>query len=144
MKSWQTITTITSSRDNNYILIRKKLHWPKKIVLIKNSQFYSNVAEILSILPTHGLFIWTKFDYDRTKIVNFLSWIYFWISVIFLNLSLARSKCNLHFEVSWKQGILICHILNSNFSMKLIHVILSKMSLCIAKLNKRDVSKCFL
>ena len=30
------------------------------------------MAEILAILPTHGLHILTKFDVDWTKIVNFL------------------------------------------------------------------------
>ena len=32
--------------------------------LIKNPQFYSYLAEILAKLPTHGLIILTKFDWD--------------------------------------------------------------------------------
>ena len=50
---------------------------------MKNSQFYSNLAEILPILPTHGLIILTKFDRDKIKIVDFLLVVYFWASVIF-------------------------------------------------------------
>ena len=50
----------------------KKITLTKNIRLIENRQFYSNLAEILAILPTHGLIILTKFDEDWTKIVNFL------------------------------------------------------------------------
>ena len=64
-------------------LIQKKLHWPKNVLLIKNPQFYSYLAEILAILPTHGLIILTKFDGDCTKNVDFLSLVHFWASVIF-------------------------------------------------------------
>ena len=39
--------------------------------LINNSQFYSDSAEILAILLSHGLIILTKFDDDWTKIVDF-------------------------------------------------------------------------
>ena len=39
---------------------------------MKNSQFYSDMAEILAILPTFGLIILTKFDEDWTKIVDFI------------------------------------------------------------------------
>ena len=45
---------------------------------MKNSQFYSDLADTLAILPTRGLNILTKFDDDWTKIVDFLSVIYFW------------------------------------------------------------------
>ena len=50
---------------------------------MKNRQFYSNLAEILAMLPTHGLIILTKFDEDWTKIVDFSLVDYFWASVIF-------------------------------------------------------------
>ena len=36
----------------------------KNIPLIKKPQFCSDLAEILAILPTHGLIILTKFDDD--------------------------------------------------------------------------------
>ena len=42
------------------------------MVPTKNPQFYSDLAEILVISPTHGLTILTKFDEDSTKIVDFL------------------------------------------------------------------------
>ena len=35
-----------------------------------SGQFYSNSAEILAILPAHGLIILTKFDEDHTKLVD--------------------------------------------------------------------------
>ena len=50
---------------------------------MKNPQFYSNLAEILVKLPTHGLIILTNFDEDWTQIVNFLWVVYIWASVIF-------------------------------------------------------------
>ena len=53
------------------------------MTLIKNPQFYSDLAEILAILPTHGLIILAKFDEDRTKIANLLLLVYFWASIIF-------------------------------------------------------------
>ena len=59
-------------------------------MLIKNPQFYSDLAEILAILPTHGLITLTKFDDDRTKIVDFLSLVYFWFSEIVLIQSLVE------------------------------------------------------
>ena len=69
-------------------LIHKKLHWPKNILLIKKPQFCSDLAEILAILPTNELIILTKFDWDWTKIVNSLSLVYFWASIIiFLSVS---------------------------------------------------------
>ena len=49
---------------------------------MKNSQFYSDLAEILVIPPTHGLTILTKFDEDSTRIVDFLLEVYFCFSVI--------------------------------------------------------------
>ena len=53
------------------------------MILIKNTQFYSDLAEILAILPNQGLIILTKFDGDWTKIVDFLLLVYFWASIIF-------------------------------------------------------------
>ena len=41
------------------------------------------MAEILAILPTHGIIILTKFNGDWTKIVDFLLVVYFWASMIF-------------------------------------------------------------
>ena len=64
-------------------LIQKKIHWPKNILLIKNTQFWLDFAEILAFLHTHGLTILTKFGEDWTKIVDFLLEAYFWVSVIF-------------------------------------------------------------
>ena len=60
-------------------------------ILIKNPQFYSNLADILTILPTHGLMILTKCDGDWTKIVDFLLVEYFWASIIFFE-SVFRSN----------------------------------------------------
>ena len=61
----------------------KRIILTKNILLIKNPQFCSNLAEILVILPTHELIILTKFDEDQTKIVDFLLALYFWSSIIF-------------------------------------------------------------
>ena len=47
------------------------------MLVIKYSQFYTNLAEILAILPIHGVIILTKFDDDQTKIVDFLLLEYF-------------------------------------------------------------------
>ena len=60
---------------------------------MKNPQFYPNLAEILAKLPIHGLIILTKFDENRTKIVDFLLALYFWASIIFFESvsSLAQS-----------------------------------------------------
>ena len=55
---------------------------------IKNSQYYSDLAEILAVLPSHVLITLTKFDEDWTKIVDFLLALYFWSSIIFFNKSL--------------------------------------------------------
>ena len=49
----------------------KKIILTKNIPLIKNPQFYSDLAEILAILPTHELIILTKFDGDWTKNCGF-------------------------------------------------------------------------
>ena len=55
--------------------------------MIKNSHFYSDLAEISAILPTHGFNILTKFDEDWSKNVNFFSSIllgqcnFLWISL---------------------------------------------------------------
>ena len=53
------------------------------ILLMKCSQFQSNLDEILKILLILGLLILTKFDEDWTKIVNLLLLVYFWASIIF-------------------------------------------------------------
>ena len=65
-------------------LIKKQLYWPKNRLLTKNLQSYSDLADILAILSTHELIILTKFDKDRTKIVDFLLILYFWSRMIFL------------------------------------------------------------
>ena len=59
-------------------LIKKQLYWPKNRLLTKNLQFYSNLADILTILSTHELIILTKFDEDQTLSCGFF------ISTIFL------------------------------------------------------------
>ena len=64
-------------------LIKKQLYWPKNRLLTKNLQFYSNLADILTILSTHELIILTKFDEDRSKIMDFLLALYFCPSIIF-------------------------------------------------------------
>ena len=56
---------------------------PKNILLKKNSQFYSNLAEVLATLHTYGLINLTMFDEDQTKTVDFLLVVYFWSSVTF-------------------------------------------------------------
>ena len=61
-----------------------------------NSQFYSNLAEIFAILPTHGLIILAKFDEDRTKIVNLLLLVHFGASIIFFE-SVSRTESRLNF-----------------------------------------------
>ena len=71
---------VTASRDRSY--------WPKNIPITKSPQFHSDLAEILAVLPTHGLIILTKFDEDQTKIVDFLLVVCFWASIIFMNQSL--------------------------------------------------------
>ena len=48
--------------------------------LIKNPQFYSNLAEILALV--NGLIILTKFDEDWAKIMDILLALYFWSSII--------------------------------------------------------------
>ena len=53
-------------------------------ILIKNQQSCSNLA---NILPTHGPLIWTKFDEDWTKIVDFLSLVYLRADGIIFNQS---------------------------------------------------------
>ena len=57
---------------------KKKLHWPKNILLTKNPQFHSDFAEILAFLSTHGLTILTEFDENRNKILDFLLVVFFW------------------------------------------------------------------
>ena len=50
----------------------KKLDWLKISPIVKKLQFLSDQAEIQAILPTHELFILTKFHKDWQKIVDFL------------------------------------------------------------------------
>ena len=61
----------------------KKIILTKNMLLIKNPLFCSDLAIILAILPTHELIILTKFDGNWTNIVDFLSLVYFWASIIF-------------------------------------------------------------
>ena len=51
--------------------MQKKLDWLKILPVVKNLQFLSDQAEIQAILPTHELFILTKFDADWSKNVDF-------------------------------------------------------------------------
>ena len=71
-----------------YRLIKKKLYWPKNILLTNNLHFYSDLAHILAMLSIHEIIILTKFDEDQTKIVDFLLALCFWSSIIFFNQSL--------------------------------------------------------
>ena len=50
---------------------------------MKYPQSYSDLAEILAVLPIHELIILTKFDGHWTEIVDLLLLLYFWASVIF-------------------------------------------------------------
>ena len=50
---------------------------------MKNSQLHYDLSQILAILPTLGSIILTKFDEEKTKIVDYLLVIYFLVSVIF-------------------------------------------------------------
>ena len=84
-------------------MIKKKLYWPKNILLTKNLQFYSNLADILAILSTHELIILTKFDEDQTKIVDFLLALYFWSSIIFFE--------SVSTYTSWEEICLISNLL---------------------------------
>ena len=59
---------------------------------MKNPQFYSNSTQNLVILPTHELIILTKFDGDWTKIVDSLSLVYFWASIIFFESVFRKRK----------------------------------------------------
>ena len=79
----ETIFYTILRKKSNKRLINKKLHWPKNILLAKNRQFYSDLAEILAFISTHGLIILTEFDGDWNEIVDFLLLVYFWASVIF-------------------------------------------------------------
>ena len=55
---------------------------------MKNPPFYSDLAEVLTLLPIHGLFTLTKFDDDWRKSMDFLLVVYFWSGVISFNQSL--------------------------------------------------------
>ena len=50
----------------------QKKNWLKNWLLVKNSQFLSNQADIQATLPTHELIILTKFHNDWQEIVDFL------------------------------------------------------------------------
>ena len=53
------------------------------MLLMKNLQFLTNQAETLAILPIHEIVIFTKFQINWTKIVDFSLIAYFGASVIF-------------------------------------------------------------
>ena len=63
--------------------MQKKLDWLKISPVVQNLQFLSDQAEIQAILPTHELFILTKFHKDWQKIVDFLLIAKFCASPIF-------------------------------------------------------------
>ena len=50
----------------------KKQTGLKKMPIIKNPQFYSELLKIQAILPTHGLVILAKFHNDWEKIAHVL------------------------------------------------------------------------
>ena len=80
------------------------------------------MAEILAILPTHGLIILTKFDEDRTKIADFLLVAYLKASVIFygpvsiFQLSFFQVIARIFFIVnrSWSGFITLSELRRSN------------------------------
>ena len=53
------------------------------MLFVKDLQFLSNQADILSKLPIHELVILTKYHNDRVKIVDFFQRDSFWASPIF-------------------------------------------------------------
>ena len=61
----------------------KKLDWLKISPVVKNLQFLSDQAEIQAILPTHELFILTKFHQNWQKIVDFVAMVKFCASPVF-------------------------------------------------------------
>ena len=63
--------------------MQKKLDWLNISPIIKNLQFLSDQAEIQAILPTHELFILTKFQKDWQNIVDFLVIVKFCASPVF-------------------------------------------------------------
>ena len=63
--------------------MQKKLDWLKISPVVKNLQFLSDQAEIQAILPTHELFILTKFHKDWQRIVDFLVIVKFCASPVF-------------------------------------------------------------
>ena len=52
--------------------LRKNYTGPNNILLPKDSQFYSDLADILACLFTQWLIIFTEFEEDRNTIVDFL------------------------------------------------------------------------
>ena len=75
---------------------------------IKNPQFYSDLAEILAILSTHGLKILTKSEKDRTKTVDFLLCIsIFWGKFNYFYQSLGCYICHTILRVKREQGALV-------------------------------------
>ena len=70
--------------------MHKKLDWLKISAVVKNLQFLSDQAEIQAILPTHELFILTKFHQNWQKIVDFVAIVKFCASPVFLHQSLVN------------------------------------------------------
>ena len=72
--------------------MHKKQDWPKNWPIVKNLQFWSNLAHILSISPVHEVVLLTKFqDYwvkfaDFSLLANFLASLVFYASVSILKL----------------------------------------------------------
>ena len=80
---------------------KKKVDWPKTGLLVKNSLFLSNQAEIPATLLIHEAVIFTKFYKNRRKNVDFLLINEFWASLLFLssNLIIMNSGGVAHFKI---------------------------------------------
>ena len=63
--------------------MQKKLHWPKKSLLVKNLQFLFYPHETWLKKLTLEVVSLTKFHENRTKIVDFLLIVTFLASAIF-------------------------------------------------------------
>ena len=70
------------------------MHWPKKLLLIKDPQFWSDWADIQAALPIHGLVILTKFHDSRAKIADLLLIVSLWTSAIFYYSVSIKNQCN--------------------------------------------------
>ena len=86
----------------------------KKFANNKNLHFYPIKVFIQAIYPTHKLVIFTKFDKDWVKIVDFLIEAYFWANnIFFASVSIIR-KCSIA-EFSNSVSIIVNIIVTLNY-----------------------------